>query len=150
MKKQILKSIAMIALAISTTTSFSYAQEKKQVNHHVGQVGMGPHKGTIQEADPYHAEIGMKDGKVMLYLLTDEAKLMSNAGVTGTATFLMPDGKTINEVLTASGDDGFVVNNPAVMNYKSCMASFTVKGKTVTAKFKKQITGTKLKQEHHH
>ena len=58
-----LKSIAMFALAMATTTSFSNPQGMKQVNHHVGQAGMGPHKGTIQEADPYHAEIGMKDGK---------------------------------------------------------------------------------------
>lgn len=154
MKKQILKSIAMIAMAIATTTSFSYAQqkekEKKEVNHHVGEPGKGPHGGTIQEADPYHAEIGMKDGKVMLFLLTDEAKLMSNAGVTGTATFLMPDGKTIKASLTASGDDGFVVTNAEVISYKSCVVSFSVKGKTVTVKFKNQSAGTKTKQEHHH
>ena len=145
MKK--VKSIALIAILFLSGTTISFAQEKgkeKEENHHVGEPGMGPHKGTIQEADPYHAEIAMKDGKIMLYLLTDEAKMMSNAGVTCKATFLMHDGKTVKEIPVASGDDGFVVNNTDVMKYKSCVASFTVKGKTVTAKFKEMHPSKKM------
>ena len=136
MKKQKVKSI-LIAMAITMTGSMIYAQgAKKEVNHHVGEVGKGPHGGTIQEADPNHAEILVKDGMVMLYLLDGDAKIIGNAGVTGKATFLMADGKSVNETLTASGDDGFMVNNKDVAKYKSCIASFTVKGKTVSAKFK--------------
>ena len=136
MKKQKVKSI-LIAIAITMTGSMVYAQgAKKEVNHHVGEVGKGPHGGTIQEAEPNHAEILVKDGMVMLYLLDGDAKTIGNTGVTGKVTFLMPDGKSMNETLTASGDDGFMVNNKDVAKFSSCIASFTVKGKTVSAKFK--------------
>lgn len=139
MKK--LKSISVIALLLIAGANISYAQnkkgeEKKEVNHHVGEVGKGPHGGTIQEADPNHVEILVKGGMVMFYLLDGDAKTVGNEGVTGKATFLMPDGKSMNENLVASGDDGFMSSNKEAASYKSCVASFTVKGKTVSAKFK--------------
>lgn len=150
MKK--LKSISIIVLLLIAGANISYAQNKKgeakEENHHVGEPGKGPHGGTIQEADPNHAEILVKDGMVMLYLLDGDAKTIGNAGVTGKATFLMPDGKSVNETLTASGDDGFMVNNKNVANYKSCIASFTVKGKTVSAKFKKYSAGAGKKMSY--
>ena len=141
MKNQILKVTAIIALAIVTSTSFSIARQKEnEENHHVGEPGKGPHGGTVQEADPYHAEIAVKDGKVMLYLLDGDAKMMSNDGVIGSANFVMPDGKTIKEILTAHAGDGFEVSNAKVVNYKSCKATFTIKGKAVTAEFKNQAS----------
>ncbi|MEO5569502.1 MAG: heavy metal-binding domain-containing protein [Bacteroidia bacterium] len=146
MKKKILKTMTMIALAITTSTSFAFAQQKeneKEENHYVGEPGKGPHGGTMQEADPYHAEIAVKNDKVMLYLLDGDAKMMSNDGVIGSANFVMPDGKAIKEILTAHAEDGFEVNNPTVVNYKSCKVTFTVKGKAVTAHFKNYATSEK-------
>ncbi|HKR06609.1 MAG TPA: heavy metal-binding domain-containing protein [Bacteroidia bacterium] len=143
--KNSIKSMTMLLALIAAGTTVSFAQEKgkeKEENHHVGEVGKGPHGGTVQEADPNHAEILVKDGMVMLYLLDGDAKMMSNSGVTAKATFLMPDGKSVNETLTASGDDGFMVNNKDVVKYKSCIASFTIKGKTVSAKFKNYSTAS--------
>jgi hypothetical protein len=140
MKTRIIKSMAMIAMAIVTSTTVSFGQ--KEENHHVGEAGMGPHKGTIQEADPYHAEILVKDGKVMFYLLDGEAKPMKNAGITGTVTLLMANGKSVVEKFTASGDDGFTISNTNAATFKSCIASFTVKGKTVSAKFKAENAKT--------
>ncbi len=43
-------------------------------SHHVGNVGEGPHGGTVQEADPNHAEILVKDSKVYIYLLDGDAQ----------------------------------------------------------------------------
>ena len=138
MKKQIIKSMTMIAIAIITSTTVSFGQ--KEENHHVGEAGMGPHKGTIQEADPYHAEILVKDGKLMFYLLDDDAKPMSNKGITGSVTLLMADGKSVVGKFIASGNDGFTIVNANAATFKSCIASFTVKGKTVSAKFKEMST----------
>jgi hypothetical protein len=135
MKKTVFKSMAILAIAL-TSSVFTVNAQTKAEDHKTGQAGQGPHGGTIQEADPYHAEILNKDGMVMLYLLDGKAAKMSSAGVTGKAIFMMADGKTITEVLKAKGDDGFEITNKAIAGYSSCIASFTVKGKTVTAKFK--------------
>ncbi len=131
-----LKSFVIAIGIVISSLNINAQGAKKEVNHHVGEVGKGPHGGTIQEADPNHAEILIKDGIVMLYLLDGDAKMINNAGVTAKATFLMLDGKSMNVTLTASGDDGFMVKDKSFAKYKSCIASFTMKGKTVSAKFK--------------
>lgn len=149
--KNSIKSMTIVLALVAAGTTVSFAQEKgkqKEVNHHVGEVGKGPHGGTIQEADPNHVEILVKDGMVILYLLDGDAKAVSNVGITGKVTFLMPDGKSVNETLTQSGVDGFMVNNKAVTNYKSCIASFTLKGKTVSAKFKNYNTSAGKKMSY--
>lgn len=134
------KSI-LIAIAITFTGSMVYAQhdhakqEPKEENHHVGEVGKGPHGGTIQEADPYHAEVAFNDGNVMFYPLTGEAKPMSNAGVIATATLQGADGKTSTITLTPSGDDGFAAKG-AKADFKNAVVTFKIKDKSVTAKFK--------------
>ena len=134
MKTTMFKSTAILMIALSSTVYTVNAQTKTD-DHKTGQAGKGPHGGTVQEAEPYHAEILVKEGKVLLFLLDDKAAKMSNTGVTGKAIFMTMDGKTLTETLTASGD-GFIVNNLGATNYESCIASFTLKGKTVTAKFK--------------
>lgn len=131
------KSIAVIALMLTAGATISFAQEKgKEENHHIGEQGMGPHKGTVQEADPYHAELLNKDGKVTIYLLDGNAKSMSNKGVTGTAIFQFADKTSATVTLTPSGDDSFSVANDKASNFTSCVVTFKANGKTVTAKFK--------------
>jgi hypothetical protein len=130
------KSIAVIALMLTAGATISLAQEKKEENHHVGEAGMGPHKGTIQEADPYHVEILIKEGKAHFYLLDEDAKPIKNKGVTGKAIFQFADKTSATVTLTAEGDDGFMANNDKTSSYTSCVATFTVNGKSVSAKFK--------------
>lgn len=131
------KAMLMAAFIVIAASPVLFAQEKeKEENHHVGEAGKGPHKGTIQEADPYHAEILVKDGKVYLYLLDGDAKPVSNKGVTCSATFQTKDGKTVTSKLMASGEDGFMSMETGVADFSNCIATFTVKGKTVSAKFK--------------
>ena len=132
-----LKSITLIALLLTAGATVSSAQEKgKEENHHVGEQGMGPHKGTVQEADPYHAELFNKEGKVAIYLLDGNAKSMSNKGVTGTAIFQFADKTSANVTLVPGGDDGFSVANDKAASFTSCLITFKVNGKTVIAKFK--------------
>jgi rubrerythrin len=130
-----LKSIAVAALLITAGTTTSFAQEK-EADHHIGKPGMGPHKGTIQEADPYHAEILNKDGKVTFYLLDGDAKPMSNKGVTGSVILQFADKTSATVSLTPMGDDGFSVSNDKASTFTSSVVTFKVNGKSVTAKFK--------------
>ena len=130
------KSIGVFALLLTVLFSTNLFAQEKEENHHVGEPGKGPHKGTIQEADPYHAELLVKDGKAYLYLLTDEAKPMSNTGITASAVFQLKDASSVNVTLTASGKDGFVANNDKIAGFTNCIATFKVKGKSVSAKFK--------------
>jgi hypothetical protein len=130
------KAMLMAAFIVIAVSPVLFAQEKeKEENHHVGEAGKGPHKGTIQEADPYHAEILVKDGKVYLFLLDGDAKPISNKGITASATFQTKDEKTITSNLMASGDDGFM-SMDAVADFTNCIATFKVKGSSVSAKFK--------------
>lgn len=130
------KSIAVIALMLTAGATISLAQEKKEEDHHIGEPGRGPHKGTIQEADPYHAEILNKDGKVTFYLLDGEAKPMKNKGTTGNVILQFADKTSATVALTPSGDDGFSVANDKAGSFTSCIVTFKTNGKTVTAKFK--------------
>ena len=126
--KSIIAAIAMFFVSATTI----YAQNP----HHVGEVGKGPHGGTIQEADPNHAEILIKDNKVYVYILDDDAKPISNKGITGKATLQFKDGHTVTANLMAEGTDGFMIDNANAATYSNCIVTAKVNGKSVSAKFK--------------
>ena len=139
------KSIALVVLMLTAGVNISSAQEKeKEENHHGGEQSVGPHKGIVQEAGSYHAELLNKDGKVTIYLLDGKAKSMSNKGITGTATFQFADKTSATVTLTPSGDDGFSVANNKASSFISCVVTFKVNGKTVSAKFGTEKSVTKI------
>ena len=92
----------------------------------------------------------MKNNKVYIYILDGNAKPVSNADITGKALFQFADGTTINETLVASGTDGFVVSNPKALTYKNCIVTATVKGKSVSSKFKNYTTAKPAAATTHH
>ncbi|MEO5569504.1 MAG: DUF2231 domain-containing protein [Bacteroidia bacterium] len=58
-------------------------EAKPEENHHVGELGKGPHGGTIEEAEPNHIEI-VADGKdLIFYLLDGDAKPIDMKNVKG-------------------------------------------------------------------
>lgn len=130
--KVILSTIAMVVGFASATNAQS---------HNVGKTGKGPHGGTVQEAEPNHAEILVKDKKVYVYILDANAKPMSNKGITGTATLQFPDGSTAKAKLMGYGKDGFVLENPKAATYVNCIVKAMVKKKKITAKFTNIING---------
>lgn len=130
--KTIKSIIAMALVAVSTTVSF--AQEKE--NHRSGEPGMGPHKGIIQEAPPYHIELLNKDGKLSIYLLDGHAKPMKNKGITGTIILQFADKTSSTGTLTPVGEDGFTLANEKASSFTTCVVTFKVDGKTATSKFK--------------
>ncbi len=52
-------------------------------DHHVGEMGKGPHSGTIEEADPYHIEIVADNNDLVFYLLDGDAEPLDMKNVTG-------------------------------------------------------------------
>ncbi|MFC4233335.1 hypothetical protein ACFOW1_15645 [Parasediminibacterium paludis] len=144
MKLLKIKTGIAILVILFLSIGHGYAQ------HHVGEVGKGPHGGTVQEADPNHAEILVKEGKVYIYILNGDAKAMNNTGVTGKALFQFEDGTTISETLVTNGTDGFVVGNAKATGYKNCIVTATVNGKSISSKFKNYITAKPSVVTHHH
>lgn len=127
--KTIVTAITVMLLGISTT----YAQKNP---HHVGEFGKGPHGGTVQEADPNHAEILLKDGILQFFLLDGDAKPLSSNGVTGTVLLQFKDGSSKKVNLTAMGSDGFMAGDAKAASFSNAVATFKVNGKSVSAKFK--------------
>ena len=139
--KVIVAALAMLLGSVTTTNAQS---------HNVGKVGKGPHGGTVQEADPNHAEVLVKDGKVYIFVLDGDAKPMSNKGITGTGTLQFADASTATANLVASGTDGFVLDNAKAATYKNCIVTTKVNGKSVSAKFKNYTTVKAPAATHHH
>ena len=136
--------VALFAIMLVSVTA-TYAQ-----GHNVGKVGKGPHGGTVQEADPNHAEVLVKAGKVYIYILDGDAKPVSNKGITGSATLQFADGTTATANLVADGTDGFVLDNAKAATYKNCIVTAKVNGKSVSAKFKNYATAKPTAGGHNH
>ena len=145
--KRKMKLIITSFLVLIFTANATYAQ-----SHNVGKVGKGPHGGTVQEAEPNHAEILVKESKVYIYILDGDAKPMSNKGITGNATLQFMDASTATANLVASGADGFILDNVKAPTYKNCIVTAKVNGKSISAKFKNYAiakTTEDLHNKHH-
>ena len=144
MKSKMKIIVAAFVMMLGSVTGI-YAQ-----SHNVGKVGKGPHGGTVQEADPDHAEVLVKDAKVYIYILDGDAKPISNKGITGKATLQFKDGHTVIANLVADGADGFVIDNANAAAYSNCIVTAKVNGKSVSAKFKNYATVKAPLTTHHH
>ena len=65
--------------------------QEQEEDHHVGEVGKGPHGGTIEEADPNHMEIVANGSNLIFYLLDGDAKTIDMKNVTGTVKMQYTD-----------------------------------------------------------
>ena len=121
----------------SATDSTAGTPEAQEEDHHVGEIGKGPHGGTTEEADPNHIEI-VADGKdLVFYLLDGDAKPLDMKNVTGSVKiqYANKSVKTINLMnmdgkLTAMGaknEQGFTAVCTLTEDGKSYSASFESK-----------------------
>ena len=140
--KTIIAVFAMMLLSVTTT----FAQKNP---HNVGVAGKGPHGGTVQEAEPNHAEILLKDGMLQFFVLDGDAKPLSNKGITGTVLLQFADGTSKTVALTPMGAEGFMANDAKASAYSNAIATFKVNGKSVLAKFKNK-PAAKPAAAHHH
>ena len=145
MKTRKMKLIVALFASMLVSITATYAQ-----SHNVGKVGKGPHGGTVQEAEPNHAEVLVKAGKVYIYILDGDAKPVSNKGITGSATLQFADGSTNTANMVADGADGFVLDNAKAATYKNCIVTAKVNGKSVSAKFKNYATAKAPAATHQH
>ena len=135
---------AFTIMLLGVTTAFA----QKDL-HNVGMVGKGPHGGTVQEAEPNHAEILLKDGMLQFFLLDGNAKPLSNKGVTGTVLIQFADGTSKSVILMPIGTDGFMVNDAKAPAYSNAIVTYKVNGKSVSAKFKSK-PAAKAADGHNH
>lgn len=142
-----MKTSKMKVIVATFAMVLGFATATNAQSHNVGKVGKGPHGGTVQEADPNHAEILVKDKKVYVYILDGNAKPINNKGITGTATLQFADGSTAKANLVADGKDGFVLNNAKAATYVNCIVKAVVNKKKITAKFANDAN-TKPETEH--
>lgn len=141
MKTVKLKSlIAIVAMLFVSVTTIN-AQSNP---HHVGELGKGPHGGTVQEADPNHAEILLKDGMLQFFLLDGDAKPIANKGVTGTVLLQFADGSSKKVNLMAMGSESLMADDAKAASFSNAVVTFKVNGKSISAKFKsKDVTKPK-------
>lgn len=111
------------------------AKEKRKQDHHIGEVGKGPHGGTVEEAIPYHAEILVDDHQLYVFFLDANAEPMSIKGVSGTAKVSFGDGSIKESELKPAFMDGFIIAIPNAPNYVGCLVTADVNGTAVTARF---------------
>ncbi len=125
--KNIKTAILSIAIGVLSSTAV-YAQDHEH--------NSAPHGGIIEEAGGFHIESAIKSNKVYFYLLDGNAKAISNKGVTGSVLLQYADGTTKTVQLTASGKDGFSVEDTKAVNYINAVVTFKTNGKTASTKFK--------------
>lgn len=140
--KTIIAVFAMMLLGITTT----FAQKNP---HNVGVVGKGPHGGTVQEAEPNHAEIVLKDGMLQFFVLDGDAKPLPNKGITGTVLLQFADGASKTVTLMPMGTEGFMADDAKASTYVNAIATFKVNGKSVSAKFKNKPEKPAAAPHHH-
>ncbi|HQF27312.1 MAG TPA: hypothetical protein PLH61_05720 [Bacteroidia bacterium] len=107
---------------------------EQEEDHHVGEIGKGPHGGTIEEADPYHIEIVADGHDLIFYLLDADAKPLDMNDVTGNIriTYGRKPGTIINlmmmknklTAMNANIDEHFITTCTLTKGDKSYVASF--------------------------
>ncbi len=92
---------------------------EQEMDHHLGDIGKGPHGGTIEEADPFHMEIVSEGNDLIFYLLDGDAKPLDMKNVSGNIKIQYNDKS--NRVVDLMMMDGKLTAMKAI-NGKSFMA----------------------------
>ena len=137
MKKQIIKSMTMIAIAIVTSTTVQAQHKHEAGENHEHKA---PHGGIVKTADKQHIEMvrgADKKGNQLFtfYLLDGEEKTLTNKGRTAVVMYQTSSGISEQVALTLSGDDKFVFTGAKDANYINLIVSIKEGDKSATAKF---------------
>lgn len=101
-------------------------------NNH--QIPLGPHKGTVKQAENFKIEKLHSHDVFYAFLLDNKSKPISNAGITAEARFYFSDQSTADIPLKPFGEDGFTAG-VYTLGYYSCRITFHVHGKSISAIF---------------
>ena len=127
------KTSAAVPMKMPDPAKENIATVGQEENHHVGELGKGPHGGTIEEADPYHIEIVSEGSSLIFYLLDGDAKPIDMKNVSGSVK--MNVGKSVN-IITLMGMGGKLTamqGNPGQAFTAVC--TLTKDGKSYSASF---------------
>jgi uncharacterized membrane protein len=122
------------ALIKSANDSSSVKSEAGEDDHHVGEIGKGPHGGTVEEADPDHMEISTDGNDLIFYLLDGDAKPLDMKAVSGSVSIHYANArvKTISLMMMA----GRLTAMRAVNKQSfTAICTLTDKGKSYSASF---------------
>lgn len=109
----------------------STAVPAQQTDHsHASQ-----HGGVVKAAGDFHIEAALKGDVLTVDLIILNEKTMPNKGVTGTSTVLYADGSVVNEAVTASGNDHFIIKFSKPDWKRASITFITVNKQTVSAAF---------------
>lgn len=107
---------------------------EQEEDHHVGEIGKGPHGGTVEEAEPFHMEI-MEDGNNLLfYLLDGDAKPLDMEGVTGSVKILSV-GKSAKIIPLMMMDNKLTAMQANIGLPFTANCTLTKEGKSYTSSF---------------
>lgn len=118
----------------SDTDNVAGKPEAQEEDHHVGEIGKGPHGGTIEEADPNHMEILAEGNDLAFYLLDDNAKPVDMKKVTGSVKMQYANKsiKTIDLMMMDNKLTAMEANNGTAF---TAICTLTKDGKSYSATF---------------
>ncbi len=108
------------------------------------------HGGVVKTAGDHHIEMVREAGRVDIYLLDGQENVISNEGVTGSAVLQLADNMTASMELKPVGDTHFVMELEDPGQLVSCIISFMVGDKTVSAKFESEKGHDHDEHDHEH
>ncbi len=128
----------------SDSTTEENKGEPQEEDHHVGEIGKGPHGGTIEEAEPYHMEIKADGSDLIFYLLDGDAKPLDMKNVTGKVKMIYSkSASTTIELMQMDGKQTAMqaINGEAF----NAVCTLTKAGKSYSASFssKKDLAASK-------
>ncbi|WP_138994300.1 hypothetical protein [Larkinella sp. C7] len=139
-----IKSIALAVALLLAGSTLSFAQTS-------GHSHKATHGGTVQTAGDYHIEMVISENMLSFYLLDGKENTLSNKGITGDATFEFASKATTKLPLKTGDKDAFQVDVPKANLFAHCTVSLTVKGKTISSKFKNTAASeADIKHGHKH
>lgn len=142
-----LKTILLLAVFSTATVSSVNAQgccggggsscSKKSSS--ASTANAGANGGTVKQVGKYKVEMVfnplLKRDPINFYLTTKKGKPVSNQGITGKAELTYADGSTGTIILEPKGDNGFAGQITNKTQSFICLATFTINGENVTARF---------------
>ena len=137
----ILWIVAMLIAVFSAKPAFSQHDHSSHGGHGSmghAQMDMPPHGGVLKDAGKYRVEMTvdlvMMQDRLAFYIFKGNMKPLSGKDVTGSITFLNPDGTSTTTPLVSRGGNHFVAQLENTEPF-SCTVEFVVKGKPVSAVF---------------
>ena len=137
-----LKAITFSLLLLTGGSTITFAQTASHSHH-------GPHNGVVQEADGYHIEM-FKTKDTLNFCLLDAKGKTSDKKATGKVEYEFSNNTKASANLVSGKSGVLQTGLPKANIFEFCTVTLTVDGKTVSAKFKNNVTDAEKAHGHQH